>query len=53
MMIYILGMKYGERPWKIWINRSDKMEISKRKTFFVHPLILTTYGHQYFLLPRY
>ena len=35
LMIYILGMKYGERPGKKWINRSDEMDISKSDIFWV------------------
>ena len=29
LMIYIFGMKYDKRPRQSWINRPDKMEISK------------------------
>ena len=38
LMIYIIGMKYGKRPRQSWINRPDKMEISKCELFLAHPL---------------
>ena len=38
LIMHIFRMKYGERPGKIWINRSDKMEILEREIFLAHPL---------------
>ena len=38
LIMDIFGMKYGEKPGKIWINRSDIMQISKWDIFFYHPL---------------
>ena len=35
---HISGLKNGERPGKIWINRYDILEISKWDIFFAHPL---------------
>ena len=39
LIMHIMVMKYGGKTEKIWINGSDKMEISKSDIFFSHPLI--------------
>ena len=37
LIMHIMVMKYGGKTEKIWINGSDKMEISKSDIFFGSP----------------